>query len=448
MRDKVLLWCRSEHLFPTGAHVACAVSGGADSMAMLWCLYTLQRELSIKVSAVHFNHNLRGAESERDEQFVRAFCEARGIPLTVGSAAITVCGKSVEEAAREKRYAFFETQPCDVLATAHTADDNVETVLQHLLRGTGLRGLCGIPPRRGRYVRPLLSVSRRQVLAFLQAEGISWVEDATNAEDEFQRNRLRHHVLPLLREETPELAAQVASLTQILRAEDAFLDGQAERLLAEAGDRRGNMTEELFRCRTILAAPSVLQSRALRVLLRRYLPCDVSRKHIEAMQLLLASSSPSAQLSLPGGLLAQRRYDCFTILQELPGDFVPVRLNLSGETRIEALGLRVTCTYVENFKKNANTPFTFAIKYDKIGESILSIRPRKTGDTITLNSGHSVTLKKLFIDRKFPRAERGRIPILATEDAVVAVLGVGADRRWIPAAGDAALTIRVEKEEM
>ena len=199
MKAEMLSWCRRTKLFSAGDRVICAVSGGADSMAMLWCLHCLKSELSIRVEAAHFNHRLRGAESDRDEAFVREFCASHGIALTVGAANPEDYGASgVEETARRLRYAFFETLDCDRLAPAHTADDNAETVLVNLLRGTGLRGLCGIPPVRGRIVRPLLFARRQNILDYLRTEGVAFVEDSTNGQDAYLRNRLRHHVLPLL----------------------------------------------------------------------------------------------------------------------------------------------------------------------------------------------------------------------------------------------------------
>ena len=237
----MLSWCRRQSLFSKGDRVICAVSGGADSMALLWCLHSLQTELSIRVEAAHFNHRLRGAESDRDEAFVRAFCAERGIALTVGAAPEGSCGASgVEETARRLRYAFFETLDCDKLATAHNANDNAETVLLNLLRGAGLRGLCGIPPVRGRIVRPLLFASRPEILEFLRAERISFVEDSTNALDDCLRNRLRHRVLPLLYAETPELPARLTEQTLLLRSEDEYLDALAQALLekARAGEAR------------------------------------------------------------------------------------------------------------------------------------------------------------------------------------------------------------------
>ena len=157
MESKILAWCREQALFPSGAHVVCAVSGGADSVAMLHALCALRAELGITVSAAHFNHRLRGAESDRDEAFVRTLCQTLGVSLSVSGADVAAhaarTGESVEEAARELRYAFF-AQLDGLIATAHTADDNLETVLLNLTRGTSLRGLCGIPPKREHIVRP------------------------------------------------------------------------------------------------------------------------------------------------------------------------------------------------------------------------------------------------------------------------------------------------------
>lgn len=445
MKAEVLAWCRREALFAPGDRVVCGVSGGADSMALLWCLRSLAPELSITVSAAHFNHRLRGEESDRDEAFVRAFCAAHGIALTVGAAepGAYTAGQSIETAARAQRYAFFDGLNCERLATAHSADDNTETVLQHFLRGSGLRGLCGIPPRRGRYVRPLLSVSRAQILDYLQKQQLAWVEDSTNATDDCLRNRLRHQVLPLLRAEAPDLSRRITGLTALLRADDRLLDSQAAALLPP------ETPGAPLHIPTLLAAPDALQKRALRLYLRRALPQDVHQRHILDLQALLVNPCPSARLSLPGGLTARRRYDLLELAAgEPPSGFPPTALCVPGETPLPGLGMRVRCTVTENFQKNTNTPFTFAVKCDKIAASIPLLRPRRPGDAMTLPNGRRVTLKKLFIDRKIPRAERDRLPVLESGGVLLAVAGIGTDPSCVPAAGEAALIIQIEKEEM
>ena len=231
MRAEVLSWCRREALFSPGAQVVCAVSGGADSMAMLCCLRELAAELSVYVRAAHFNHRLRGAESDGDEAFVRAFCAAEGIELVCGAPEKPARS---EEEARKQRYAFLDSIPCDAVAIAHTAEDNLETLLQHLLRGSGLRGLGGTPPRRGRYVRPLLAVSHAQVREYLRARGTGWREDATNAEDSCQRNRLRHGALPALCAANRAAERNLARFCEKAARADEYFARQADALLASA----------------------------------------------------------------------------------------------------------------------------------------------------------------------------------------------------------------------
>lgn len=446
MRDEILRFCRSEELFAAGDRVVCAVSGGADSMALLWSLYTMRRELQLTLEAAHFNHRLRGAESDRDERFVRDFCSAHAIPLTVGSADVAACarknGRSVETEAREQRYAFLLSLPCDKLATAHNADDNAETVLLHLLRGSGLHGLTGIPPKRGRVVRPLLSVTRGQIEAFLRGEGIAWVEDSTNASDDCRRNRLRHRVIPLLKAEAPTLTERLTAQSALLRSEDAYLDEMASQCLARAEQGSG------WSCAALSAASAVLQRRALRLLLRRFLPQDVASAHIEALRGLLVSASPSARVSLPGGLLAERRYELLTIVRSRAVTFPKTVLTVPGRTAIPELGLTVTAELQENFVFFKNTPFHFAVKYDMITQSTIEIRPRRRGDALLLENGHTRSLKELFIDRKLPRSERELVPILATELAVLAAAGVAVNCAFRAEAGQPALIIQIKKEEM
>ena len=167
MLNKLLTFIRKQELIAPGDHIVCAVSGGADSVAMLFAMYLLKDKLGIQLSAAHFNHHLRGAESDRDEDFVREFCERYDIPLHVGGEVVVPGKKGLEAAARDARYAFLKSLGGKI-ATAHTADDNAETVLMHLVRGTGLKGLGGIAPVNGNVIRPMLSVQRQDVEDFCE----------------------------------------------------------------------------------------------------------------------------------------------------------------------------------------------------------------------------------------------------------------------------------------
>ena len=198
MLNKIVSFCREQKLLQPGDRLVCAVSGGADSIALLWGMYLLQEKLQITLECAHFNHHLRGEESDRDAAFVRQFCLDYHIPFHYGEGQVAAGEKGLEAAARDARYGFLRTLP-GIVATAHTADDNAETVLMHLLRGTGLNGLGGITPKNGNIIRPMLTVTRAEIMDFIHQYCLSFVEDSTNREDNFLRNRLRHKVMPLLK---------------------------------------------------------------------------------------------------------------------------------------------------------------------------------------------------------------------------------------------------------
>ncbi len=373
-----------------GKSVVCAVSGGADSVALCHCLCSLQKDLGITLSACHFNHGLRGDASDADEAFCRDFCENLGISLTTGRGNVTArmaeTGESLEEAARNLRYDFFASQP-GLVATAHTADDNAETVLLNLTRGTALKGLCGIPEQRDAMIRPLLSVTREEVLAYLKEHSLPHREDTTNAEDHCLRNRLRHHVLPLLKEENPGFLAGVHRMTQSLRQDEDLLQKQADTL-------DGAFVPALRE------APTPLRRRAIRDLLSEVKKCSAA--HILAVENLIFSDDPSARVTLPG-ITVFREYDrLVTAADFTPATFRPVTLPCPGSVTVEELNLTFHC-------REAGDPIT--------------IRPRKAGDTVALPGGRK-TVKKLFIDRKIPAKDRECVPILERNGEIIAIWGV------------------------
>ncbi|MDD3165627.1 MAG: tRNA lysidine(34) synthetase TilS [Oscillospiraceae bacterium] len=421
MTDKVAAFLRERQI---AGRLVCAVSGGADSMALLDCLVSLSQTMPITVSCAHFNHRLRGAASDRDEDFVRRFCAARGIALHLGRCDVAAqCGESVETAARRARYAFFDTLPGDYVVTAHTADDNLETVLMRLLRGPSLKGLCGIPPVRGRFLRPLLGVTRAEILAYLAAASIDHVEDETNALDDCLRNRLRHHVVPLLEQENPSLAASVAARCQTLRDEDALLDTLAGQALEKSRHGGG------YRCSVLTAQPDAVQKRAALLLLRQAGVPAHTEQHVRALCALIASSNPSAQCSLPG-MTAARQYDLLLVPAAAPLSPPEMPLAVPGRTMFGAAEILCSLSPLSG---------AIAVALDRVGS--LTVRARRPGDAITL-SGGTKTLKKLLIDHKIPAARRPEIPVITDACGIVAVGFIGADRNRIPAAGEAALYIK------
>ena len=223
-------------MLPQGSRILCAVSGGADSMCLLHWLNELREAYGFALFAAHFEHGLRGEESLRDAEFTAEQCRRLGISCSVGHGNVSAYAEQqhlgTEDAARTLRYRFLEETAdrlnCDRIATAHNLNDNAETVLMNLCRGAGTRGLAGIPPVRGRLIRPLLQTSREEIEEYLTQHSIPHIEDSSNGTDSYTRNRIRHQMIPLLIRENPSFLKAIGRTTEILREDDACLCREAE----------------------------------------------------------------------------------------------------------------------------------------------------------------------------------------------------------------------------
>ena len=421
MLNKLTKFIRQQKLVDPGDRVICAVSGGADSVALLFAFYLLKEKLDIRLEAAHFNHQLRGEESDRDEQFVRDLCDRYDIPLHVGSAHVKPGKKGLEAAARDARYAFLRCLPGKI-ATAHTADDNAETVLMHLVRGTGLKGLGGITPIHGNVIRPMLRITRAEVEAFLEEWCLQHVEDSSNESDAFLRNRIRHSVMPLLTAENPRLAENLSRMALRLREDEEFLSAQSDFDVLPTVD-------------ILRAMPKAQRSRCLEGFLRQSGVKEPEDVHISLAEELVFSDRPSARADLPGGVTILRNYQHLEAGKNQP-ELGMVRLTCPGITEIP--GWRIHCTPAGEVR---NTPDTFTV--DPVGE--VMVTSRKSGDTIRL-SGGTRSLKKLFIDRKIPAAQRAFLPVVRDAQGILGVysIGVHLDRA---AKTENAVTIRLEKTE-
>ena len=405
MLNKLRQLIRRYNMLRAGDHVVCAVSGGADSVALLFGIYLLRENLGITLSAAHFNHKLRGEESDRDEQFVRSLCDRLEIPLSVSSGDIRPGKKGLEAAAREARYAFLKSLPGKI-ATAHTANDNLETVLMHLVRGTGLKGLGGIAPVNGQLIRPMLEITRSDVLAFLGEYNLSYVTDSSNGENVFLRNRLRMQVVPLLEKENPNLAMMVTALAQRLRQDEGLLDTLA--FSADASDVL--LLQQL---------PPALRSRAIGRFLEKNGVIEPEACHIEAVESLVFSQKPSARVSLRKGIVIARNYDRLVCLPEA-WELAEAELPVPGEVIIPQSGMIIRCQPATELTDRPNS-------FTVVPHGKLRIRHRLAGDAMRL-SGGTKELKKLFIDKKIPAAQRLQIPVIADEEGIVGVYGFGANR--------------------
>ena len=408
--------------------VLCAVSGGLDSMCLLHLLSVWGRMQGVTVMAAHFNHNLRGAESDGDEAFVRSWCAEHEIPFVsesgdvMGYAAET--GQSVEEAARTLRYAFLERQRqalgCAFVLTAHHADDNAETMLLHLLRGTGSRGLAGIPALRDRIARPFLSITRAELAAYAEENRVPFVEDSTNAQDDFARNVLRHKVLPVLRELNPKAVENMTRTAEQLCRDEEALAHMAEALLErccreEGGSLRLDAAE-------LLAAETAVSTRAVHAALARMAGHrkDLTARHVKSVCGLLDAPTGKT-VSLPYSLTAERETAALVIAKT---EQAPETANIApGET-----------VRFGRWRVHLNTEgLGLALSLPK-GAS-LTITPWNSGDRMTLPGSRGArSLKRLCADAGISLAQREILPVLRVNGQAAAVPGVGMDVNFAPCA--------------
>ena len=402
MLNKLLTLIRRYEMIQPGDRVICAVSGGADSVALLLAMYLLKEKLDIQLEAAHFHHKLRAEESDRDEAFVRQLCQHYDVTLHVGAEEVKPGKKGLEAAARDARYRFFGTLNGKI-ATAHTADDNAETVLMHMVRGTGLKGLGAISPVRENLIRPMLLVTREQVVEFLEEYHQGFVEDSSNDTDAFLRNRLRHHVMPLLKQENPKLSENLSAMAMRLR--------QDEEALSQIPDLSQGL--DIYWVRDLHPAQ---RSRVLDAFLKHSGVKEPESAHIAQAEALLFAKSPSAKARFPGGVTISRLYDRLTVAQE-DAPMEQILLECPGVAELPQMGLKVYCDLATQI---VNTENTFTVH--PTGKLVL--RGRQTGDEIRL-SGGTKSLKKLFIDKKIPADKRNRIPVLADDQGILGVYGIG-----------------------
>ena len=393
--------------------ILCAVSGGADSMYML---ARLQSE-GFSVMAAHFNHCLRGAESDRDEDFVRGFCAANGVLFAAERGNVRACaakkGMSLETAARELRYAFLQRTAerfgAGCIATAHTADDNAETMLFHLARGTGLRGLGGIPPVRGNIVRPILDCTRSEIMSWLTEHGVPFVEDSTNASDDYARNRIRHAVCPVLTEINEGFLQNTVRTAQLLREDEEFLQSLADAHIAEHG------ADALALCEL----PQPVAVRVVRTLTR----ADLSRVHLDAI-LRVAREGGTADVP---GMRVTRRGGQLCIGAE--HEKLREQRVVDGEMTLEEAGLVLAAQKEKACAKNGAPWRTFFFPDEAICGT-MSVGPRREGDRIRpIGRGCSKSLKQLFQEAGVEPWQRDVWPVLRDESGVLAVYGIAADER-------------------
>ena len=449
--EELLSRCPRWVLPTRGRPVLCAVSGGLDSMCLLDLLDRWCRERDGRVVAAHFNHRLRGTESDRDETFVRDWCAAHDIPSVSGSGDVRGLaereGLSLEEAARNLRYAFLRQEaeklgPRIRIYTAHHADDNAETILFNLIRGTGVAGLTGMAYQQDGIYRPLLNVARAELADYAAAHGIPHVEDSTNGDpDAAARNYLRLEVMPRLKQINPRAVEHINSAGRRLRVVDRSLEEEAVRRTAHVEAREGRVT---LSKRALAEAPDAVKPRMLLRLFdllgvgRR----DITAAHLNAILHLTRDTlwGRESRVDLPHGvtarycrewLMLETRPQTLTEVQLLPG--CPViwgdyRLTLLDQPEGEGLALR---------------PWR---QGERMG---LTVGPVAPGDRLCLPETHGGgrSVKRLCLDHRISLSERDRLPAIYAGGTLAAVWRLGVDESFAPSAGEPCRFIQITEIE-
>ncbi|WP_242846324.1 tRNA lysidine(34) synthetase TilS [Anaeromassilibacillus senegalensis] len=428
-------------MLPPGGRVVVGLSGGADSMALTHFLVYQEKA---EVLAAHVNHGLRGAESDADEAFVRKWCAENHIPLRVLHADVKRLAEErkqgLEECGREVRYAFFQELAQDArIATAHTLSDNAETVLLNLTKGTGARGLCGIPPVRGNIIRPLIRATREQVEAYCRFYGLAYVTDSSNLERNFARNRVRLDVVPVLKRINPAFEKEIAGMTMRLARDELFLQGQAEQAVRRAETPHGY---DLAVLKT-LARPVLV--RAAAVILRRAGEVRLESKHLEAAADVIAAGKGS--VSVAGGIqIAAQGNTLFVAPERMEPWSVPVSFPVTRTPDGRSICLKkINKNAVQTENKFHNLLFHNCINCDTIWTNPV-FRTRRAGDVFRpAGRGVSKSLKKLFNEAKLEPLLRDKVILLESGGEILWIEGFGpAESARVLPGTQQAVTIRVE----
>ena len=392
------------NMLKRGDCVIVALSGGADSVSLLYTLKNMSNELGLKLYAAHLNHNLRGAEAKRDEKFCKILCKNYDVELFCESVDIRTLAEkekiSEELCGRKERYRFFDALSKKYnakIATAHTASDNAETVIFNLIRGAGVKGMTGIAPVRDNIIRPLIFVTRDEVERYCADNKLEYVTDSTNLSDDYTRNKIRHNIITICREINPDFEEKISNHSELMRNVDSFLELNLTEAEKNVKDENG------YSCSKISALPKGLRDELLYFLLKK--------NNIEAdystVKLLAQTIDNNSRLSINNKVLA----DC------KQGTLRFIKPEENAQFSVKELKNKIEFRF--------NGKYYSFLELKQTGNSLL-IRTRKSGDSFTfINRGVTKSLKKLFIEEKIPREKRDSLILVADGAEVLWLEGFG-----------------------
>lgn len=432
MEQKVKRYVQNHHMIEKTDRIVAGVSGGADSICLLFVLLKLQKELGFQLLAVHVNHRIRGVAADADQMYVEEICKEQGVPLVVYKEDVPEYARrhkmTEEEAGREVRRTVFQQQMEEwggtKIALAHHKNDNVETLIFHLCRGTGLSGLAGIAPQDGPWIRPLLCVEREEIESYLKKRGISYCTDETNLDIHYTRNRIRHEVLPYLeqyinRESVSHMARTMEEMTgiksyvekEVKHYAEQCVTGTCEKILVNSAEYR-KVPKELknYVLHHILCAVAGRKK-------------DIQAVHIEALEKLFEQQT-GRRLNLPYEITARRCYEGVMLIKSRKSEDEETSnpKESENETPENLYHMRVFEYHPEE-ETFPEKVYTKWFDYDIINNTV-KIRHRQSGDYITVNEvGGTQKLKQYFINEKIPQEKRDRIWLVADGHHILWIVG-------------------------
>lgn len=431
---------------PKGKHIILGFSGGADSSALFDLLYKNREVYDYTLSALHVNHMIRAAEADRDEEFCKALCENHSIKIEVVRTDVPKLAsdrsKGLEETARDVRYAAFENE-CrkygnnTLVATAHNADDNAETVIFNLVRGTSLAGLSGIKPRRGNIIRPILLSTKEEIIGYCEENCVKYIVDSTNSDTAYTRNRIRHLVIPELKKVNPALCEALIRTGNLINADNEYIDAAASDFICK------NVTDtvDLNKLNTLHIA---VKSRVVRDFLKSNGASEISEIHIADVLSLCENAVPHSKVSLPGMVSARIENGsltvCNTVRIKEPVSFchkIEYGVTIIPETGDIVARIKESDTEALEKFKNVYKIFiqTRVTSATIVGD--VFVRPRHEGDKISIN-GVSRKVKKLLSEICPDLEIREKLPLFCDGDSIIWVPGARSRTGSFPKSGDAA----------
>lgn len=435
--DKFKESIKRHEMLSGGETIVVGVSGGVDSIVLLQLLHRFVKTFGGHLVIAHLNHGLRGEEADRDEDFVCSMARKYGLPFKTRKVNLkSIAGEgglNIQDAGRKERYSFFadviKEARGDKIAVGHNADDQAETVMMRVIRGTGVKGLGGVPPVRDNIIRPLIDFDRQEIESYAQREKIEYIEDSSNRDRKYMRNRIRHEMMPLLKSFNPNICRELGMLSLIARDVDSYLDEMAGRALNDVRcENDGKRDGVLLNRASLSSMPSPVKSKMIFRVLEELSgeAMGFFSTHILDVESLVARGVSGASINLPKRIKAVIEYENVRFYHHgrLGDDISFSRsLNLSGITAIAEAGVELKAEKVDYRGEVGNKEAVF-IDMDKVSHP-LEVRNFINGDRLILKGMKGrKKLKDFFIDEKIPREMRASIPLLISGGEILWVVGL------------------------